>query len=1084
MMDPSAAQSTEPDEPSDWGTFVAPTTEELGQQLPEFEILELIGQGGMGAVYKANQTKLDRIVALKLLAPLQGPDVHNFAERFEMEGQAMAQMSHPNIVKGHDLGQTENGQRYIVMEYVDGSDLHNAIQTGQLNTGHALSWIPQICGALQYAHEHGVVHRDLKPANVLISKEGSVKIVDFGLATLVGASKPDRKITGSDVAMGTLEYAPPESFEDGVELDHRADIFSLGVLMYEMLTGQTPQGSWTPPSQLARGQFDPRLDDVITRCMQPRREDRYQSMAEVAQAVRQLRLPQTAPSQQPVIVRKKLAVGQGARRRPRPAAAVVVPPKRGSSAAVWVALGIAGVAIAAIVAVVMKRAEPEDDPYAVAGGGDPNPPIQPTPDPGPRPDPKPEPPQPPTFFPPDPEPEPEPEPPRPEPEPMPVLTPVPGEWFDALAGIDLEAAAVRGVWELGEDGAIIGSKGETRNDRPLLGLPISPGPNYDLEIVLQRGKGVGDVMIELPVRDERYIELKLADWEKWTGFPVDGVGPNDGSPARTQTMIETGRDHRLLIQIRAVGDDAQFRLAVDGAPALEWAGPIESLSDEASLRIRRDVSRIHIGSYKDPVIWSSIRVRNDGQTGVQPPNMVGGSEEVEAVLERQRLEIAQAAGPEHQTGLNQLNASYARVLNQFVSGSDAALREAARSEIDRLRQQLPVSDEEDPDSLPPKFLAARNVYETELAKLDARRDAGVLPILQSHLAELRTLTFKLSNEGRDGESDFAAQAAAELEARFDAASSVAVATHSAAGRLQRPLFPISRPRDRGGVVIWPRDGDRGVMDRIRPPSGLGNSIVQISGRDGQMAALDYNGEVVMWGYHGSREDRISSLRDINRIWLTAGPYRFHLACIDTRGKIHSRMGNWDDPDGARLKASAIHDSVSVSLRIQAAYAVCNDGTVGNWSERVDYPAPIGLENVVKIVNGPGIWIAIKEDMSLEKWGGGNGLSSFPDDITHARDLYFNATYEDYGFAGLAQLPDGAWRVFGRWEQHRDDLAAKTAGQEIEQVVPGLDAFAVQTRDKRWHFFGDNLDTDFCERQADRCFDLVILNNYVVGLKAR
>ena len=157
---------------------------EVAELFPQFEILELLGHGGMGAVYKARQPALDRLVALKILPP-QASDDSGFADRFTREARALARLSHPNIVAVHDFGQA-GGLHYFVMEYVEGVNLRQLEQAGKLSPREALKIIPQICDALQFAHDEGIVHRDIKPENMMLDKKGRVKIADFGLAKILG----------------------------------------------------------------------------------------------------------------------------------------------------------------------------------------------------------------------------------------------------------------------------------------------------------------------------------------------------------------------------------------------------------------------------------------------------------------------------------------------------------------------------------------------------------------------------------------------------------------------------------------------------------------------------------------------------------------------------------------------------------------------------------------------------------------------------------------------------------------------------------------------------------------------------------
>jgi hypothetical protein len=300
--------------------FVPPPVDSIAKLFPQLEVLELIGRGGMGAVYKARQPGLDRLVALKILPPKAGSDP-GFAERFTREARALARLSHPNIVGVYDFGQvsgagvspaspagvpptaesgappgasqpsTLNPQplpslHYFLMEYVDGPNLRQLERAGKLSPREALQIVPQICEALQYAHDEGIVHRDIKPENVLLDKKGRVKIADFGLAKILGREPQDFHLTGVGQIMGTPNYMAPEQVEHPQSVDHRADIYSLGVVFYEMLTGELPLGKFAPPSR--KVQVDVRLDDVVLRALEKEPERRYQTASQVKTAVETL----------------------------------------------------------------------------------------------------------------------------------------------------------------------------------------------------------------------------------------------------------------------------------------------------------------------------------------------------------------------------------------------------------------------------------------------------------------------------------------------------------------------------------------------------------------------------------------------------------------------------------------------------------------------------------------------------------------------------------------------------------------------------------------------------------------------------
>lgn len=259
----------------------APIPEELAPHFPQLEILECLGRGGMGVVYKARQKSLNRPVALKLLAPERAGDPQ-FAARFEKEAQALAALNHPHIVGIHDFGQA-GGYCYLLMEFVDGVNLRQLLQAKRLTPQEALGIVPPVCDALQCAHDHGIVHRDIKPENLLVDRHGVVKIADFGIAKIVGSDAPPpahdaaaRAGASASLPLGTPDYAAPEQ-TNGVA-DHRADIYSLGVVLYEMLTGERPKERIEAPSK--RVQVDIRIDGIVLRALEKEPELRFATAAE------------------------------------------------------------------------------------------------------------------------------------------------------------------------------------------------------------------------------------------------------------------------------------------------------------------------------------------------------------------------------------------------------------------------------------------------------------------------------------------------------------------------------------------------------------------------------------------------------------------------------------------------------------------------------------------------------------------------------------------------------------------------------------------------------------------------------------
>lgn len=256
-----------------------PLPEELAKLLPAgaYQVTDFLGAGGMGAVYKGTQIRLKRPVAIKIMRRDVGKD-HDFEARFEREAQAMAKLNHPNIISVIDFGEAGPDYLFIVMELVDGTDLMDVIRSKQMTQEMALGLLPQICDALQFAHDHGIVHRDIKPSNIMLTRDGRVKMADFGLAKHFDHAETGFR-TQTGTGMGTPDYAAPEQFDPTTSVDHRADIYALGVMIYQMITGALPRGVWRPPSQ--RAPVSTHWDAVVSRAMQNDPAERYQKASEV-----------------------------------------------------------------------------------------------------------------------------------------------------------------------------------------------------------------------------------------------------------------------------------------------------------------------------------------------------------------------------------------------------------------------------------------------------------------------------------------------------------------------------------------------------------------------------------------------------------------------------------------------------------------------------------------------------------------------------------------------------------------------------------------------------------------------------------
>eukprot|EP00095_Tigriopus_kingsejongensis_P001855 snap_masked-scaffold9108_size2501-processed-gene-0.0 protein:Tk01855 transcript:snap_masked-scaffold9108_size2501-processed-gene-0.0-mRNA-1 annotation:"serine threonine protein kinase" len=261
--------------------WTPPPVSEVQNLIDGYHITHTLGIGGMGVVYQATQLSLQRQVAIKLL-PAELSKNPEFLERFRREAQITAKLEHPNIVHIYQNGITSTGHCFYIMELVEGESLaQHLLKKPSIEA--TLKLLPPLCRALEYAHQNGVIHRDLKPQNILLSKTGELKIVDFGLAKILTNKLDDIHLTRSDAGMGTPYYAAPEQTLDTHNVDHRADIYSLGVLVYQMVTGKLPQGKWETPSHCSS--VDVRVDELLERAMHPDPDGRMGNVREFREGV-------------------------------------------------------------------------------------------------------------------------------------------------------------------------------------------------------------------------------------------------------------------------------------------------------------------------------------------------------------------------------------------------------------------------------------------------------------------------------------------------------------------------------------------------------------------------------------------------------------------------------------------------------------------------------------------------------------------------------------------------------------------------------------------------------------------------------
>lgn len=265
----------------------APSPERIQRELPQFEVIALLGRGAMGAVYRCRARDTGEDVAVKVLPREAGEGEAHFITRFQREASIMAALKSPAIVSVFASGETPQGLHYFCMEHVDGENAATMIRASRrLPQDQAVFIMATVCEALAYAHAAGLVHRDIKPSNIIVDRRGRVKITDFGLAK----SRDLEALTRSGLTVGTPEFVAPECFVRDLEVDGRADIYSAGVSLYQMLTGEIPRGAFRAPSSLVPG-LDSRLDDIVRKALRIDRELRYPSAEAMLRDLRALAEP-------------------------------------------------------------------------------------------------------------------------------------------------------------------------------------------------------------------------------------------------------------------------------------------------------------------------------------------------------------------------------------------------------------------------------------------------------------------------------------------------------------------------------------------------------------------------------------------------------------------------------------------------------------------------------------------------------------------------------------------------------------------------------------------------------------------------
>ncbi len=788
------------------GMWQPPALTEMQAWLPQYQFLELIGRGGMGAVYKAVQVSLDRPVAVKVLpAAMLGGEDSSYPERFKNEARMMARMNHPAIVNVYDFGETASGLLYFVMEFIDGTDVAQMIAAqGRLPEPYALSITAHVCAALHYAHSHGVIHRDIKPANILINIEGAVKVADFGLAKQDDATQSS--LTQTNMAMGTPDFVAPEALIPGIPLDGRADLYAVGVMLYQMLTGEIPRGIWTMPG-LKHG-TDPRFDAIIAKAMQTDRETRYQSAAELR---RDLDSILTTPRER----WQKQQAARMAATPPATEAPAVEPaaPARAPNLGLWLGLGSAA-ALAVAVAVYFlftpeapTRATPTAPPSTASR------PVAPTATPPATPLAA----EAPTAM------------PASKPEPAPPVAAVPEPEPPVLATHDLLALATPPAgWS--REGPVLIHAGVSKPAVLTSALQVA-SEDYSLELRARRLAGGAALHLQLPLAPDRHLSLVF----NAPGQPLLAA-------AATSTWQTLEEALHLSVRVTRLPDGSDrvqvHRLDRSGPPLLDWSGPLQEpppadpaglvlRAPEGGYTIERWQLRLHQGSARPlpqatpPPAEPASAVM--ATAAPAPPAPAAPPEPADPRLAQlaagfQARYDREAGGP-HRAAVAALDQSY--VANGLARARATAQQRGLLDEVTRLEEEkqrvqdgvpLPPADL---DSLPESLRQLRATYRTARARIDAEHARKAAPLYDLYLGALDAYIVELTKADQiaraqqvQAQREAIAQRRAALtsvEAPVAAAAAAAEATAAPPANLSvapEALAPVAKAAFTRELIEW------------------------------------------------------------------------------------------------------------------------------------------------------------------------------------------------------------------------------------------------------------------------------------------
>ncbi len=553
------------------------TPEMLAPFFPQYEILRMLGRGGMGAVYLARQISLNRLVAIKVLPADLGESDQGFAERFKNEAQAMAQLSHPGIVAVYDFGQTTNGLLYIVMEYIEGTDVQLMLASqGRLHSAHAMAITAHVCDALQYAHSCGIIHRDIKPSNIMVGNNGVVKVADFGLAKM--SQGQTTGLTQNGMAMGTPHFMAPEALTLGSAVDQRADIYAVGVMLYQMLTGKLPQGMFEMPSFQVPG-LDPRYDRIVAKALRDDREQRYQAAGELRHdldAILTQPVEKTMPEAEEV---KALPpVEQRGRKKarvpglPSPQAKSSAPAGKKPVGFIIAMLGMTAAAVATWLYFFDRNSHLKPSASTISASS------------------------------------------------SALFSPATGKSVNLLALVDVKRDAVKGDWEMTPGGLVLKADDKVKSAK-VLEFGYTPPEEYDfmMEFTITGGS-LNDNVNQYIAAQGRSLTWKL-NTGKGYDYQFEKLSGNQsatGEASYSGQRLVPGRRYRSVVEVRK----NSLRALLDDQEIVRWSGDFRRFSMEEINKLR-DGRHLGIGSFARTVIFHQVEVRE-----VQPAaSMITASKE-------------------------------------------------------------------------------------------------------------------------------------------------------------------------------------------------------------------------------------------------------------------------------------------------------------------------------------------------------------------------------------------------------------------------------------------------------------------------